>query len=80
MSEPLMSKYYIDERSGIIAVRVEVEYEVSTGLQGDLPDVVASWTGYKVTDRQGLVSWKVYSWQRAKAHNLCVRLNTLTDN
>jgi hypothetical protein len=75
----LVGKYYVDERSGCIAVRKRVDYEIGNGLSSDLPDVVAFWQGYKVRDDEGRISWKIYDRQRGEAHQLCDRFNNTVE-
>ena len=73
-----MDKYYVDERSGCIAVRKRVEYEIGNGLSSDLPDVVAFWLGHRVFNEEGLPYWKISDNQREEAHQLCDSFNKAT--
>jgi len=45
--DEIMEKYYVDERVGCIAVReyLNVNYELSPGLNLDTPDVIKFWGG-----------------------------------
>lgn len=68
-------KFYVDERSGCVAVREHVDCGVSPGLHQDLPDVAAYWGGEKYLDKNGVTRWRVPDWKLEKAHKLCKSLN-----
>jgi hypothetical protein len=74
-NEQLVMRFYIDERSGCIAVRERVDYDISPGLHQDLPDVLAYWGGESYHDDEGMIRWRIHDWQREKAEKLCAELN-----
>ena len=72
--EPVVRRFYVDERSGCVAVREHVDYDISPGLHQYLPDVMAYWGGEKYFDDDGMTRWRVASWQLEKANKLCESL------
>tara|TARA_R110000765_G_scaffold143226_3_gene244772 strand:+ start:331 stop:618 length:288 start_codon:yes stop_codon:yes gene_type:complete len=72
--EHVVRRFYVDERSGCVAVRERVGYDISPGLHQDLPDVMAYWSGEKYLDDDSMVRWRVADWQLEKANKLCESL------
>ena len=75
-----MERFYVDKRSGIIAVKdrsKKYDLESMNGLHGCNKDVVAHWMGYSKEDKNGQISWNLYDWQIKKAEELCALLNKL---
>jgi len=69
------AEFYVDERTGCIAVRKRVNYRISPGCHEELPDVVAFWSGDSTTFHGDDVEWNVATWQQEKAKRLCELLN-----
>ena len=73
------SRYYVDSRVGCVAVREKIDGHISNGLHPELHDVVAYWSGIKLSEKEQPFGsncfWNVEQWKLDKAEALCALLN-----
>jgi len=68
----MKNRYFVDERSGIVAVRDRVHTDPDyNGLHSDTAGVIMSWKGERVEDH-----WELVEGQLEKAETLCTNLNS----
>lgn len=67
-------KYFVDQRVGVVAVRVKTQATRIVPIEAKNKDVVAVWHGHYDKINK---AWKVHYWQVEKANALCNLLNRL---
>jgi len=73
----MMGRFFVDERSGIVAVRDRMYTDPDyNGLHPDTEGVIKSWGG---TYNRESHSWDLEQWQIKEANDLCQELNNGTD-
>lgn len=76
-----MTRFYIDERAGCIAVcDSRADKNKGNGLHSDDEHVIAFWSGESIKDSNGYSAWIVPDWAKNKAKALLTQLEKESKN